>query len=64
MIEGNLINEDLGISNAGYRYEKEIIVPPGSHSIRFSCDAETIDTPTDPRDLVFRIENFQMVEIE
>ena len=64
MIEGNLINEDLGISNAGYRYEKEIIVPPGSHAIRFSCDAETIDTPTDPRDLVFRIENFQMVEIE
>ena len=63
-IESNLVNESLEINNSGYSYEKEITVPPGSHAIKFSCDAKRIDAPTDPRYLVFRIANFQMVEIE
>ena len=63
-IESSLVNESLEINNSGYRYEKEITVPPGSHAIKFSCDAERVDAPTDPRYLVFRVVNFQMVEIE
>ena len=63
-IESSLVNENLEINNSGYRYEREITVPPGSHAIRFSCDAERVDAPTDPRYLVFRIDDFQMVEID
>jgi len=63
-IESNLVRETLEINNSGYIYEKEIVVPPGSHAIKFSCDAERIDAPTDSRYLVFRIKDFQMVEIE
>ncbi len=63
-IESTLVNENLKINNSGYSYEKEIIIPPGSHAIKFRCDAERVDAPTDPRYLVFRIVNFQMVEIE
>ncbi len=63
-IESTLVNENLRINNSGYRYEKEIIIPPGSHTIRFMCDAERVDAPNDFRYLVFRIVNFQMVEIE
>ena len=63
-IESTLVNENLKINNSGYSYEKEIIITPGSHAIKFRCDAERVDAPTDPRYLVFRIVNFQMVEIE
>jgi len=63
-IEGTLFNENLKINNSGYHYEKEITITPGSHAIKFSCDAERVDAPTDPRYLVFRVVNFQMVEIE
>jgi hypothetical protein len=63
-IESTLVNENLKINISGYHYEKEIIIPPGSHAIKFSCDAERVDAPADLRYLVFRVENFQMVEIE
>jgi hypothetical protein len=63
-IESTLFNEDLKINNSGYHYEKEITITPGSHAIKFSCDAERVDAPADPRYLVFRIVNFQMVEVE
>jgi hypothetical protein len=63
-IEGALFNENLKINNSGYHYQKEIIITPGSHAIKFSCDAERVDAPADSRYLVFRIANFQMIEIE
>jgi hypothetical protein len=63
-IESSLVNENLQINNSGYRYEKEITVPPGSHAIKFSCDAERVESTLDPRYLVFRIDNFEMVEID
>jgi hypothetical protein len=63
-IESSLVNENLEINDSGYRYEGEITVPPGNHVIKFSCDAERVDAPTDPRYLVFRIDNFQIVEID
>jgi hypothetical protein len=63
-IESTLFNENLKINNSGYHYEKEFIIAPGSHAIKFSCDAERVDAPADPRYLVFRIANFQMIEIE
>ena len=63
-IESKVVTENLEINNSGYRYEKEITVPPGSHAIKFSCDAKRVNAPTDPRELVFRTANFKMVEIE
>jgi hypothetical protein len=63
-IESDLFNENLKISSAGYNYNKEFIVTPGSHTFRFSCDARRVEAPADPRYLVFNMENFRMVEIK
>jgi hypothetical protein len=63
-ISGLQIDDNLMINSAGYYYEKEIVVPPGQQSIQFSCDAQRLPAPNDPRTIIFGVFNFQMVEIE
>lgn len=63
-IESIFFNENLKINNAGYSFKKELVIPPGSHTIKFSCDAKRVEAPTDPRYLVFTVVNFQIVESE
>jgi len=57
-----IFTENLKINNSGYSYKKEITIPPGRHTVKFSCDANRVDAPKDPRYLVFNIKNFQIVE--
>ena len=57
-IEG-LFSDHLKISGTGVFYHKVFQVPPGTHQLRFSCDAPRVIAPGDPRDLVFAMENFQ-----
>ncbi|MDD4972557.1 MAG: hypothetical protein PHT07_24260 [Paludibacter sp.] len=61
-ISGDLIDESLKISSAGYNFRKEIIIPPGKHIIEFTSDAVRVVAPNDPRCLIFSIKNFQMTE--
>ena len=63
-IESTVLNDNLIINNAGYDYEKDFVIPPGRHIIKFSCDARRLNAPGDPRFIVFGTRNFQMVESE
>ena len=63
-IESSDFSDIIDINNSGYYYQKEITIPPGSYTIKFSCDAKRVDAPSDPRVLVFRMTNFQMTEQE
>ena len=61
-ITGTLMNEDLKINQIGYNYTKEIVVPPGRNIVNFSCDAERLNAPGDPRTIIFGVLNFKMSE--
>ena len=62
-IEG-LFSDHLKISGAGVLYHKVFQVPPGTHQLRFFCDAPRVVAPSDSRQLVFTMENFQCSEIK
>jgi len=53
-----LFSDHLKISPTGVPYHKVFQLPPGTHQLRFSCDAPRVVAP-DPRELVFSMENFQ-----
>lgn len=61
-IESTGFNENLKINNAGYAYQKDIVIPPGQYVIKFDCDAKRVDAPQEARYLVFYIANFQLIE--
>jgi len=61
-IEG-LFSDHLKISGAGVLYHKVFQVPPGAHQLRFSCDAPRVIAPSDSRQLVFTMENFQCRDV-
>lgn len=58
-IEGDLISETLKINNKPLFFEKAVVVQPGKHLLKFSSDAKHISTPSDPRELVFKIYNYK-----
>lgn len=63
-IESPVIEANLQINNGGYYYQREIVIPPGKTTIKFSSDAKRVDAPKDPRYLVFRMDKFQISEIK
>jgi phosphoglycerol transferase len=63
-IDGISISENLYVNNQGYHYQKKIDLPPGRSVIKFRSDAQRVYAPGDPRYLVFRIDDFQITELE
>lgn len=63
-IEGSSFTENLKINNKGKFFSKTVIISPGTNLIKFSSDANRVDAPSDPRDLVFRVVNFKFKEIK
>lgn len=59
-MESTLLSETLEISARPRDIAKTVVVPPGSHLLRFSCDAPPFVYPGDPRSLVFRVTKFEM----
>lgn len=55
-------NEELSISQTNTGFTRSITIPPGRHAIDFECDARQILSPTDLRELFFRIHNFSLRE--
>jgi phosphoglycerol transferase len=43
--------------------DKKLTIPPGSHPVRFTCDAQRIQAP-DPRIMVSILEKFQLRELD
>jgi phosphoglycerol transferase len=58
---GDLLVDTIELAG-GVPFVREIEVPPGDHVIRFACDGRPADAPTDPRTLVWRVENFALAE--
>jgi hypothetical protein len=63
-IESDLINEDLRINSGGLNYQRELVIPPGCHIVKFYCDAKKLDIPVKTRIMVFATYNFRMTEIK
>jgi phosphoglycerol transferase len=62
VLDGSLGRKDLILTPAPQRIEWRLCVPPGEHVIRFSCDGPRVESETDPREIVFRVWNFQYHE--
>lgn len=63
-IESGLFSACLEVSIKGTPLRQTVMVPPGTHTVRFSSDATPVDPRADPRELVFRVEDFSIREIE
>lgn len=61
-ITGPLLNENLSVTTEAISIARSIAIPPGKHALYFACDAQSAAAPRDPRVLVFRVNNFKLVE--
>ena len=61
-IESPEFSDMITINNAGYHYQKELLIPPGKYTISFFSDGKRVEAPNDPRDLVFHMDNTQIIE--
>lgn len=57
-ISSDFFNEALQLSQAPVTVEKSLTIPPGQHTIHFSCDARKVNAPNDSRELVFNVVGF------
>lgn len=62
LIESDLFKDSIDISEQPLKLTKTISVPPGKHTIKFTSNAEPLDSPGDTRSLVFTVTNFQITE--
>jgi phosphoglycerol transferase len=62
IVDGDLIHRELQVSAnpAGAPLEMDLTVPPGEHVLSFVCDGPRMPAPGDPREIVFRIDDFQL----
>jgi phosphoglycerol transferase len=62
---GELFELDLELNGGPQVVERTVVVPPGRHVIRFTCDAPRLALPrSDRRELVFRVGAFRCREEE
>jgi len=59
-IRSPFFHETVAVSTRPLDYLRTFTVPPGDHTIVFTCTAPRIDRPDDPRNRVVRFENFQL----
>ena len=57
IFESDVLSGAVAVTSAGTLFEKELVVPPGQHLIRFHADARRVRAPGDPREMVLRFEN-------
>ena len=59
-IESLILSEDIRITPAGTKFSRALTVEPGENPIVFECDGAPLGAPNDPRELVFRIDDFRI----
>jgi len=59
-ISSPFFNEALAIGPAPVAFTRTLVVPPGTHPVRFSCECARFEVPGDRRPLAFRIDNFRL----
>jgi len=61
LLQGDLFNENIVISEELSKFTKTISVPPGKHTIKFISDAKQVISD-DTRSLFFTVMNFSSIE--
>jgi len=59
-VTSELWTETIVLPPGGADVSRPLLVPPGSHLIRFQCDSEPVIAPRDPRRLVFRVDDARL----
>ena len=59
-VESEYFSDSFSTNKSGYFYSKDFVLPPGTHRIYITCDANVVYTPNDSRSMVFRVENFKI----
>ncbi len=63
-IDGALFSAQMKTFPEPTPFSKTFDLPPGKHIFNFASDAPKVYTPTDPRYLVFRVNNFKLKTVE
>jgi phosphoglycerol transferase len=62
VIEGPGLQQTLKVNNIGTAWRADVSLPPGMSRITLTSDANKVIAPGDPREMYFRINNFQVLE--
>jgi hypothetical protein len=61
-IRSTLFSENLRVSPAGTTLHRVFTVPPGKHRVELESEGPAVVAPNDPRELVFRVDDFRFHE--
>ncbi len=61
-IESDILRDNLRVKGF-LPVRRRFSIPPGKHSILFTCDAPRVYAPLDPRTLVVRIDDFKLNDV-
>jgi len=62
VIESTTGSQTVRVNNQIGNWSGTLTLPPGKSVVRFSTDAKRVNAPSDPRVMMFRVINFQMLE--
>jgi phosphoglycerol transferase len=57
-------SERLQLNKSGQKFSKDFTLPPGEHFVYFKSDGKRVLSPSDFRELVFRVRNFKLISTE
>jgi len=57
-------SERLQLNKAGQKFSQDFTLPPGEHFVYFKSDGKRVLSPSDFRELVFRVRNFKLLPAE
>ncbi len=60
VLSGPLISEHVKVNSNPRFFSKTLSIPPGHHTVKFTCDARRVNAPRDPRHIVFKVVNFRL----
>ena len=63
-LQSDLWSATYEFHNGRLVIDKKLTISPGSHPVRFTCDAQRVYAPADPRLLVLLMEKFQLRELD
>jgi phosphoglycerol transferase len=57
-LTGDLLTDEVPIGPTDRLWQRRLTLPPGRHAVWFTCDGPRIESPGDPRELVFAVQDF------
>lgn len=63
-VDTPLLSEPLRAGAAGENVRETLVLPPGTHQVRFSSDARRVFPPDDFRNMVFSVRNFRLTALD